>query len=220
MSGVVFDLDGTLIDSVPDIHAGVVAAMTAEGLPELTLSQVREMVGGGVPVLFARCLAAVGVPDAPDRTQRLIARFNARYETEFGQTTLHPGARAALTVLRDEGFRLGLCTNKPEAPTRAVLAHFGLADLFEVCTYGDGPFPRKPDPAALRHVIDGLAAREFLYVGDSETDAATAQAAGLRFVLYTEGYRKAPVDELDHAAAFDDFAQLPDIVRRLAPRPE
>jgi phosphoglycolate phosphatase len=220
MSGIIFDLDGTLIDSAPDIHDASVTVMRDHGLPTLTLEQVRSFIGNGVPALISRCIAAAGGQDTPELHASMAAQFHGIYETKTDLTRLYPNVLTTLQTLKADGFRLGLCTNKPEGPTRHVLAHFGLGALFDACSYGDGPYPRKPDAAPVRHVIDQLPARHFLYVGDSETDAATAQNAGLPCALFTRGYRKTPIAELYHDAHFDDFAELRRIIDRLAPLPQ
>ena len=220
MSGIIFDLDGTLIDSAPDIHAASIEVMRAQNLPTLSFEQVRGFIGNGVPTLISRCIAATDEPETPELHARMSGHFHEIYETRTALTTLYPNVEPTLRALSADGFKLGLCTNKPEAPTRAVLAHFGLADLFDACSYGDGPYPRKPDAAPVRHIVDLMPARHFLYVGDSETDAATARNAGIPCALFTQGYRKTPIAELYHDAHFDDFAELRAIIDRLAPLPE
>ncbi len=220
MSGIIFDLDGTLIDSAPDIHAGITAALRQENLPVTTFEQTRSFIGRGVPALISQVFAAKGIAEEPDLVARLTARFHKIYQTAVNLTLLYPGAEACLRALHADGFQLGLCTNKPEKPTLAVLDHFGIKELFSGFAYGDGPYPCKPDPAPVRHVTEMLHARHFLYVGDSETDATTAQNSGLPIALYTEGYRKAPVNQLYHDASFSHFDQLRAIIDRLVPLPE
>lgn len=220
MSGIIFDLDGTLIDSAPEIHAASVTVMQAHGMDPLSFQQVRGFIGNGVGVLISRCIATTDTPETPDLHAAMSRDFHEIYESTFGLTTLYPNVEATLRALHADGFRLGLCTNKPEGPTHAVLAHFGLTDLFHACAYGDGPYPRKPDPAPVRHVIDQMPARHFLYVGDSEVDAETAENAGLPMALFTPGYRKTPVEDLYHDARFDDFNQLRPIIEAIAPLPD
>ncbi|MDJ0824769.1 MAG: phosphoglycolate phosphatase [Rhodobacter sp.] len=220
MSGIIFDLDGTLIDSAPDIHLGANAMMRSEGLPELSFDEVKGFIGKGVGALISQCLAAQGVDETPEQVARMSRLFHEIYETEIRLTTLYPNVESTLTGLKADGFHLGLCTNKPEGPTHAVLRHFGIDHLFDAFTFGDGPYPRKPDPAPVRHIVDQLPARDFLYVGDSETDAATAQNAKLPMAIFTQGYRKTPIEQLYHDAHFDDFAELRPIVDRLVPLPE
>ena len=209
MRAAIFDLDGTLVDSAPDIHAAANIVLADQGLAPLTLDEARRFIGAGAPVFVERMAAArLPAPD-PDRTAAMLGHFLELYEGAVGLTRLYPGARETLERLDAEGWRLGLCTNKPEGPTRAVLAHFGLERFFPAVVGGD-TFPvRKPDPAPLRHVVAALGATAPVYVGDSETDAATALAAGIPFALYTEGYRHTPVADLPHAFAFADWSRLP-----------
>lgn len=220
MSGIIFDLDGTLIDSAPQIHAASETVMRAEAMRTLPLDAVRGFIGNGVPVLISRCIAAAGADETPELHARMSRHFSEIYETSFDRTALYPGVSDMLHALKADGFRLGLCTNKPEAAARAVLAHFGLGEVFDAMACGDAGLPAKPDPAPLRHVVSQLPARQFLYVGDSEVDAETAHHSGLPFALYTRGYRHTPPEEIYHDATFDDFAQLRAIIDRIAPLPE
>jgi len=220
MSAVIFDLDGTLIDASRDIHACATRMLQAEGATPLPLDTVTGFVGNGLDALVTRCMAATGIPDTPDRHRAMVAAFHSHYVTAVEHTVVYPNARDALETLKSDGYRLAICTNKPRAPSIAVLDHLDLTRYFDAFAYGDGPYPRKPDPAPVRHLIDQLPARRFLYVGDSEVDARTAQNAKLPMALFTKGFRKTPVAELPHDAAFDDHAELPAIAARLAPRPE
>jgi phosphoglycolate phosphatase len=215
MRAVIFDLDGTLIDSAPDIHAAANRVLADEGLAPLSFEAVRGFIGKGLPHLVARLLEASGeAPDGP-RHRRMLGRFEASYETAVGLTVIYPGVIAALDALAATGHALGICTNKPLAPARAVLRHLGLDARFGAVLGGDSLPQRKPDPAPLRATAAALDATAVVYVGDSEVDAATAAAAGLPFALFTEGYRKVPVAELPHDRAFADFAALPGIVDAL-----
>lgn len=210
---VVFDLDGTLIDSAPDIHACVNAVLRLRGVRPLTLDQVRSFVGGGVDLLWRRIIGATGLPIEAHRD--LLASFMTRYHDATGLTRLYPNVIEALGTLADRGYPLGLCTNKPLAPTHAVLEHFGIAPLFSVVIGGDSLPQRKPDPAPLRLAFDQLGGPG-LYVGDSEFDADCAAAMPAPFLLFTGGYRLKPVAELPHLAAFDRFEQLPVLVAEAA----
>ncbi|WP_096787044.1 phosphoglycolate phosphatase [Rhodobacter sp. CZR27] len=216
MPGVVFDLDGTLIHSAPDIHAAVNRTLAEEGAEPLSLAQVTGFIGNGVGVLIQRVMAARG--EAPDghRHADLQARFMRHYETDPASlTTVYPGAEAALRHLHADGWRIALCTNKPVAASRQILRHFDVLDLFDEVIGGDSLPQRKPDPAPLRAAAAALGEAVTLYVGDSEVDAATAEAAGLRFALFTEGYRHAPVHDLPHHGLFSHHDELPDLLRHL-----
>jgi len=212
---IVFDLDGTLIDSAPDIHRAVNAVLAGEGPGRVGFEQLRGFIGNGAAVLIRRVIAALGLPGDEATQDRLLEAFLRRYEQAPELTTLYPGMRAALDGLLRDGFTLGLCTNKPIAPTRVVMDHFGLTPLFSALIGGDSLPQRKPDPAPLRAVMDRLGVTTCLYVGDSEVDAETAERAGVPFALFTQGYRKSPVEAVPHARAFDHFDALPGIVADL-----
>ncbi|QCO57179.1 phosphoglycolate phosphatase (plasmid) [Pseudorhodobacter turbinis] len=215
MIAVIFDLDGTLIDSAPDIVANTNAVLQELGLGVLPPAQIKGFIGKGVGHLLHCVLEASGqVPDGPLHAP-MQARFNQRYETAFEMTVIYPGVVKALDQLVEMGCALGICTNKPIAPTHAVLRHLGLAEYFPVVYGGDSLAVRKPDPAPLLAAVKDLGRDRVIYVGDSEVDAATADAAKLPFLIYTEGYRKTPVHDLPHDAAFNDFRQLPGLVGNL-----
>ncbi len=214
-AAVIFDLDGTLIDSAPDIHRVANLVLAGEGLGAITLAEARSFVGNGLPVFVTRMLAARGTAPDAARHGRMVARMLALYAESHDLTRLYPGVRAALDALAAAGHRLGICTNKPEAPARAVLGHFGLDGVFAVVVGGDTLAARKPDPAPLHHAVGRLGGGPALFVGDSEVDAETAAAAGVPFALFAQGYRKAAIDTLPHQALFRDFAELPALAARL-----
>lgn len=214
MAALLFDLDGTLVDSAPDIHAAVNRLLLEMGQTPLAPETVRSFIGNGVPTLIARVLAATGQEGDPALWE---SRFMHHYGADSATlTTLYPGVRATLELLSAQGHEIGLCTNKPEEPARHILRAFDLAHLFPVVIGGDSLPLRKPDPAPLHAAIAGLSARPALFIGDSEVDAQTAQAAAVPFLLFTEGYRKSPVADLPHRASFADFAQLPALVARFS----
>ncbi len=208
---VVFDLDGTLIDSAPDIWRAASKVLESEGLPPVTVAQSRSFIGRGARVFVERMEHAVTGRNEPARTAHLHARFLHFYERAHEQTEIYPHVVDTLSLLRAQGLRFGLCTNKPLRPTQAVLAHLGWDALFEVVIGGDSLPVAKPDPAPLLAVLEGLelALAEIAYIGDSETDAETAARAGARFGLFTEGYRKSEPAQITHAFRFDDYRSLP-----------
>lgn len=216
---VVFDLDGTLIDSAPDIHACVNAVLAQHDVPPLTLAQIRGFIGGGVDALWQKVMAAQQLPDR--RKADYIAAFMACYQDATQLTRLFPHVDRCLNTLADRGHPLGICTNKPLAVTRTILAHLDLAPLFGSVIGGDSVPQRKPHPAPLRAALQELGADPVrpraLYVGDSEFDAACAAAVPVPFLIYTEGYRHIPIQELPHLASFDDFSALPDLIEAHVP---
>jgi phosphoglycolate phosphatase len=161
-------------------------------------------------VLITKCLAAVEAPDFPPLRKVIYDDFITLYEKSFTLTTLYPGVLAMLETLTKRGHKLGICTNKPEGSTRAVLRHFGLD--FLVIIGGDTLPQRKPDPAPLQKAHALLGGGEMVFVGDSEVDAETAKAAALPFALFTGGYRTTPIADLPHDLAFDDHLQFANMI--------
>ncbi|MGO4914744.1 phosphoglycolate phosphatase [Pseudogemmobacter sp. W21_MBD1_M6] len=206
MPRIVFDLDGTLIDSAPDIQAAVNRMLDDEGLEPLDLAAVTSFIGNGLPHLVKLAMAARGMDK--HRHADIAPLVGRHYDAVNGHlTVLYPGVEAALHRLKADGHSLALCTNKPARPACDILGRMGIYPLFDQVIGGDSLPERKPDPAPL------LACQPGLYVGDSEVDAETAARADVRFILFTEGYRKVPVAGLPHDALFSNFAALPDIVQ-------
>lgn len=214
---LVFDLDGTLIDSAPDLLAALNRVLAEDRLPPIALQDLKMMVGDGAATLvqrgYGRAGQALAGADLADRT----ARFVRLYEAVVAELTRpYPEVPETLAVLADEGYRLGICTNKPAGPARAVLAALGLLDFFQTVQGGDSGPVRKPDPGHLRAVLAALAtpAGAAVMIGDSPVDVATARAAGIPVIAFAHGYSRVPVAELGADAVLEDFAALPALLRR------
>ncbi|WP_299813112.1 phosphoglycolate phosphatase [uncultured Jannaschia sp.] len=189
-TAIVFDLDGTLIDSAPGLRAAVGAMLAERGLPEPDLETVIGHIGRGAPTLVERSLRWAGAD--PSNHPGAVERFHDLYGADpHSGTTVYPGAREVLATLRAAGLKLGLCTNKAEAPTRDLLATLPLGP-FDAVAGGDSLSERKPDPAPLLHVAEMLGAvpEDVLYVGDSETDWETARAADIAYAHVEGGYQR------------------------------
>lgn len=210
---IVFDLDGTLIDSAPDIHAAANRMLEDFGHAPLTLARVTSFIGNGIPNLVRLVMQERGIPSAEEQIMqaRMLEHYTA-HPADLSQP--YPGVIDCLQTLRNQGYRLGVCTNKLLEPTLQILQALHLTSFFDVVIGGDTLPVKKPDPAPLLKAFEELEAAALLYVGDSEVDAATADAADVPFALFTEGYRKTPVDELPHTATFNHFELLMDIVDR------
>jgi phosphoglycolate phosphatase len=179
---------------------------------------VRGFIGNGVPVLVSRLLSHIGLADAGDLHRDLVTNFVKIYEEAYDLTQLYPGVSTAVATLAQADFPMAICTNKPIGPTRAALAHFGLARYFPVVVGGDSLPQRKPDPAPLRAAIAGLGGSATLFIGDSEVDSETARAAQVPFALFTGGYRKAAAETLGAKLIFDDHAALPRLLAHVQQR--
>jgi len=210
---VVFDLDGTLIDSAADLAAAINAMLAGFGREPLSVPEVRRMIGDGVALLVARALAARHCePADPTEAARIFMRH---YESDAtSRTTAFPGAAEALQALRAAGIPLALCTNKPAGISAGILESLGLAKYFARVIGGDSLPYRKPDPRVLLALLESFAVgpEDSLLVGDSEVDAATAAAAGVPFVLMKHGYRRGPAEEMHCLAALESFAELPGLL--------
>ena len=194
---VVFDLDGTLVETAADIHAVLAEVLAEAGLTAPTLSAVRGMIGDGARVLVERALAARGHDADLDTLHR---RFTERYaEVPCRHSTPFAGAVELLAALRRDSWRVGLCTNKPHAPTLGLLRALGLEAAFDSVVGGDRlPGIRKPDPGHLAAVLAELETSPgaAIMVGDSRNDLLTARALGVPCVLVSFGYTAVAAREL------------------------
>jgi phosphoglycolate phosphatase len=206
---LVFDLDGTLIDSAPDMHRAVNLMLADLGCTPLGLPEIRSMVGDGASALIARALAARQCVSADPA--RALATFLEHYEAEpTAGTRTFQGVPETLERLQAAGLTLAVCTNKPNRLTQMILERLGIDRFFARVLAGDSlPF-RKPDPRALLEVVNGFgtAKEATVMVGDSEVDAATAQAANVPFVLMTYGYHRGPIADISSIATLDHFPEL------------
>jgi phosphoglycolate phosphatase len=190
-AALVFDLDGTLIDSRRDITTAINLMREGYGLPPLTLEQVVRMVGEGARVLIER---AVGGELPADRIDEALARYLAHYDAVcLDATRPYPGVEEMLADLA-ASFPLALLSNKGEALSRKVLAGLGLAGHFRDILGGDSLPTRKPDPAGLLLLAGrlGVPVQDLMLVGDTRIDAETAQAAGCAFALVEWGFPRPP----------------------------
>jgi phosphoglycolate phosphatase len=195
---IVFDLDGTLVDSKRDIAESANATLTACGAAPLAEDAIGRMVGNGAPVLVARAFAAVGVEPPPDALARFLAIYHGRL---LEHTRAYPDIPELLADLAGR-VTLGVLTNKPIAPTRSILDGLNLAQYFapDHVIGGDGPFARKPDPGGLQQLMTlaGVSTNATVLVGDSVVDWRTAKAASTRICVaqYGFGWEGFPIEEL------------------------
>ena len=217
---LIFDLDGTLIDSAPDVCASINRVLVGMGRRELTLEETKDMVGWGGRVLAEKALAKTGEPGNEDDVDRALKGFMDTYAKHpADHSVVFPGVIVALDAFKAAGIRLGICTNKPTATTPPVLEALGLNQYFDVVSCGDAVPHRKPDGRHVLQVVEGLGATSetTAMVGDSERDITGAINAGVRSIAVTFGYAHVPCDELGADALIDHFNDLPQALSDIAP---
>ena len=207
IKAVIFDLDGTLIDSAPDIHAAANRMLADFGKPPLDLPTITSFIGNGLPKLAERAATAAGL--SKDDFAQAIAKTGIYYgENPTTLTQTYAGILPLLSALRDRGIKIGLCTNKPYDPAIACLNDFDILPFFDAVVAGDTLDVKKPDAAPLLKTIEMLGETEVLYVGDSAVDYDTAKNANVPFAFFTGGYRTQPDEFFQECWHFDHFDQL------------
>jgi len=212
---VIFDLDGTLVDTAPDLVATLNITLARQGLPPVPYETGRNMVGGGARVMIERGLAAGGRTVASAALDDMVRAFVEHYAAHIADASRpFPGARAALDTLTSRGCRLAVCTNKLEWLSVRLLETLGLSQYFAAICGPDTFGVAKPDPEILQRTISrcGSAVRSTVMVGDSQTDIATARAAGVPVIAVDFGYTETPVSELAPDRVISRFADLPEAV--------
>ena len=219
---LIFDLDGTLADTAPDLLGATNAVLAARGRPRLDLDHLRHMVGFGAVALITQAMEASGAPVAQEELPPLIEIFLAHYRSHIADgTRLFPQVTETLRALSAQGARLGVLTNKPQELTDLMLPRLNLDGLF-TAVYGAGRKPyTKPDPRIFHDVVadiakaHGGAGGASVMIGDSITDLNTARAAGAPCILMSYGFTPVPAKDLGADMVLDDFAQLPQALREL-----
>ncbi len=216
---LVFDLDGTLIDTAPDLGHAANHVLTGEGLPAVPLDTMRTWIGQGARKMIKRGLAFHGVKRNAAEVEALLQRFLEYYGANIAvESRPFPRLTEALDRAASAGARLAVCTNKREGLSRQVLTALGLADRFGAAIAGADTFTvSKPDPGHLTGAI-GLAGgdpRRSILIGDSEIDIATARAAGIPVIGVSFGYSDLPIATFKPDVVIDDYAEFDGAVARL-----
>lgn len=212
---VLFDLDGTLIDTAPDLAHSMDLVMRDLHLPAQGLKKVRRFIGHGVRRLVEDILSTEleGRP-AQATLEKALGAFNEHYREQLVQkSSLYPGVLECLRTLRSRGVRLACVTNKPKAFTEPLLGHFQIDRYFDLVLSGDSLAKKKPDPFPLVHACQQLAVKtvDSIMVGDSSSDILAARNAGIRCMYASYGYSEAEtVKALEPDGVLDSFAELMD----------
>ena len=210
MTAVIFDLDGTLLDTLGDLHDAVNASLDAFGYPRRSLEQVRQFVGNG-----AARLLELAVPEGVDSAP-VLAYFRAYYDAHCRiKTAPYPGIMEALSQI-GRAYPLAIVSNKLDSAVKALCADY-FPGIFAL---GDHPgCPRKPAPDMVRKAMDTLGVEDCLYVGDSEVDVATAKNAGVRCLSVLWGFRdRADLEQAGATHFCGCPAELPELVNAILSR--
>jgi phosphoglycolate phosphatase len=215
---LVFDLDGTLVDSAPDLADSLDLLLAEEGRQPLGLEVGRSLIGHGISNLVAKGLERSGLTLAGPELDNRIKRFHEIYAGNLSHKTRpYAGVTESLPLFRRQGFKLAVCTNKLERYSRQILADLGLDVHFEQVAGPDTFGIAKPDPRHLLLTIESIKGngKPALMIGDSEVDIALAKAAAVPVIAMTYGYSKVPLADLMPDAMVDSFAALPAQIDRL-----
>jgi phosphoglycolate phosphatase len=212
---IVFDLDGTLVDTAPDLVATLNLMLVREHLPPVSFEIGRKMVGGGARVMLERGLAAEGVAVPAAKLDQMERDFIAHYAAHIADTSRpFPDVEVVLDRLSQRGCQLAVCTNKLEWLSLRLLEALGLVGRFSAICGPDTFGIAKPRPEILHRTIDraGAQIESALMVGDSITDIATARAAAVPVIAVDFGYSETPVSDLSPDRVVSRFADLPDAI--------
>jgi phosphoglycolate phosphatase len=217
---IVFDLDGTLIDTAPDLVDTLNVVFAREGWPPVPYETARNTIGGGARMMISRGIAAEGIAVAPAKFEQLFADFIAHYtEHLVDRSRPFPGLTDALDVLAADGCRFAVCTNKLERLSVLLLKQLKLADRFAAICGQDTFGIQKPDPEVLRRTVTAAGGNlpHAIMIGDSATDIRTARAAGIPVIAVDFGYSERPVSELGPDRIISHFAQLQSAIAAILP---
>jgi phosphoglycolate phosphatase len=218
---IVFDLDGTLVDTAPDLIATLDAVLAREGYGTVAYEEARTMIGGGARHMLARALTQQGIAIAPGDLDRLFADFIAYYAAHIADHSRpFPGLEPALDLMAANGARFAVCTNKLEQLSVLLLERLGLAGRFAAICGQDTFGIAKPDPELLRQTIAraGGDVGDAVMIGDSAADVAVARAAGVPVIAVDFGYSDVPAPLLEADLVIGHFEQLPGAVASLLTR--
>lgn len=216
VKAVMFDLDGTLVHTAPEIATAINEMLAELGLSQLPQQQIERYIGEGAQMLVRRCITAHTHSEPDDVLfEQAQTLFFAHYADNVTRSKPYDGAIETLAALQDKGLKLACVTNKPEKFTMPLLDASGLLDFFEIVVCGDTLPKKKPDPIQLRYICAkfNVLEAEAMLVGDSLTDVAAAHAAGCYIVTVPYGYNQGK--PIDHSLVDDTITSLTDLVHLL-----
>ncbi|WP_299380772.1 HAD-IA family hydrolase [uncultured Kiloniella sp.] len=216
---LVFDLDGTLIESAPDLALSLQILLKSEGRREPDLMEVKSMIGDGATKLVERGYAATGSALSEQELKEKVKKFLEIYSDNLiVETHLYDNCRTVLESLKAQGWKLLICTNKPIAPTIEIMNEFNLHNIFDKAVGGDSYSVKKPDPAHVLNLLNesGVSAAQAIMIGDGVNDVLVAKNAGIPSILFTHGYGTEAAKAQNPDVIIDAFSELEDAINRLA----
>ncbi|MEM6414334.1 MAG: HAD-IA family hydrolase [Pseudomonadota bacterium] len=213
---VLFDLDGTLIDTAGDLAAATNQVLKSAGRPTLSTEEMRHLVGFGAKAMIQSGFSATGAPAAEEKLDEYVSQFLDYYMAHIDDYSQpFPNAIEAIQIMRDAGAVIAICTNKREEPARRLIEKLDLNRLFDVIVGGDTASAPKPDKAPVELCLQQLGTSNAIFVGDSDTDVRAANAAGLPVIVVDFGY--GPTEETTDATPWlSNYSQLPKLVLQLS----
>jgi phosphoglycolate phosphatase len=213
---LIFDLDGTLVDTAPDVLAALNVILVREGRRRVDMTDLRHLLGHGARAMMAEAFARTGPPLVGARAEWLIDDFIVHYRAHIvDESRPYPGVERTLRDLAAAGARLGVLTNKPQELAAPLLDALGLSRFF-AAIHGAGRFSYvKPDARVFHHLVDEMGGAGAIMIGDSITDLLTARAARVPVILVSYGYAAEPAETLGADAVTGDFSELPHLVKQV-----
>ena len=222
IDSIVFDLDGTLIDSLPDVQASLNRLLADENRNGLSLDELKTLIGHGVNPMIEGAYKLTGKPIAShDKRAESVKQYLQYYkEDPAGHTVVYPGVFETLKQLKTDGFIMGICTNKPYEVSVLALQALGIDSLFKGISGGDNYSFIKPDPRHVLHTLELMGSKpdRAVMVGDSHVDGEAGTKAGLPFILVSYGYKLSQKEPLKADKVIDEFKMLPKVINELSNR--
>ena len=218
IAAIIFDLDGTLVDTVPDLRNALNKTLAELGREPLDTNAVKGMIGDGIAKFVERGFAATGTAPGPKELEALVSRYSHYYDQGLiVDSALYPGVADTLKTLNDGGHQLGVCTNKPYAQSVKILNALNIEAYFHTITGGDSTDRLKPDPKPLLRTLEkmNVPPDAAVMVGDSANDVEAARRAGIASIVVSYGYSDRDPETLGADKVIEDFAVIPQVAREL-----
>lgn len=215
IQALIFDLDGTLIDSAPDLRTACNKVLSKHGRRDITMEETTQFIGNGAAKLIERAFRATGDEVDAETVQSLMKEFLAFYDGhEADETTPYEGVMETLAELKAQNYRMALCTNKPTQPTHNLLSVLGMEEFFELVIGGDKLSSKKPNPEMIHWVLEQMKVEpsQAIMIGDSPNDVQGARNAGIKNIAVSYGYRKVTLEEMGADQVVHRFDEIPALV--------